>query len=116
MAATPAFAARRARPAAAGVAALLAALALAACGDSKEEKAQQSVCDARADISKEVDKLKGLNACSDAVANCCSAAVSWLLASPLPPLVATCLTIACTWLESALVALCTCWRRCRWMP
>jgi len=60
MAAPPAFTARRARPAAAGLAALLAALALAACGDSKEEKAQQSVCDARADISKEVDKLKGL--------------------------------------------------------
>jgi hypothetical protein len=37
------------------------AAALAACGgDSKEEKAQKAVCDARADISKQVDQLKGL--------------------------------------------------------
>jgi len=40
---------------------LLAALAVAACGgDSKAEAAQNTVCDARADISKQVDQLKGL--------------------------------------------------------
>ena len=38
----------------------VAMLALAACGDSKEEKAQASVCSARADIGKQVDQLKGL--------------------------------------------------------
>ena len=36
------------------------ALALGACGESSEEKAQSTVCDARADIGKEVDTLKGL--------------------------------------------------------
>jgi hypothetical protein len=40
--------------------ALLAALALGACGESKQDKAKSTVCDARADISKEVDQLKGL--------------------------------------------------------
>ena len=41
--------------------ALAASVTLAACGgDSKEEKAQNQVCDARADISKQVDTLKGL--------------------------------------------------------
>jgi hypothetical protein len=40
--------------------ALLAALALGACGESKEDKAKSTVCDARADISKEVDQLTGL--------------------------------------------------------
>jgi hypothetical protein len=40
---------------------LLATLALAACGgESKADKAQKQVCDARADISKQVDELKGL--------------------------------------------------------
>ena len=39
---------------------LVAALALGACGESKEDKAKSSVCDARADISKQVDTLKGL--------------------------------------------------------
>jgi uncharacterized phage infection (PIP) family protein YhgE len=39
---------------------LLAALAVAACGESKADKAQQQVFDARADISKQVDELKGL--------------------------------------------------------
>ena len=42
--------------------ALLAALALGACGESKEDKAKSTVCDARADISKEVDQLTGLTA------------------------------------------------------
>jgi uncharacterized membrane-anchored protein YjiN (DUF445 family) len=35
-------------------------LALAACGESDEEKAKSDVCDARADIQKQVDDLKGL--------------------------------------------------------
>jgi hypothetical protein len=38
------------------------ALALGACGESSEEKAQATVCDARADIGKQVDELKSLTA------------------------------------------------------
>jgi hypothetical protein len=39
----------------------LATVALAACGgDSKEDQAKTQVCDARADLSKQVDSLKGL--------------------------------------------------------
>ena len=34
--------------------------ALGACGESDEEKAQNTVCDARADIAKQVDELKSL--------------------------------------------------------
>src|SRR5262249_42899699 len=37
-----------------------AALALSACGESKEDKAMKSVCNARADISKQIDHLKTL--------------------------------------------------------
>jgi hypothetical protein len=37
-----------------------AALALAACGESDQQKAQNKVCDARADISKQVDEIKSL--------------------------------------------------------
>jgi hypothetical protein len=40
--------------------AIVAAGLLAACGDSSEEKAQSTVCDARADISAQMDDLKGL--------------------------------------------------------
>jgi Tfp pilus assembly protein PilP len=40
--------------------ALLVCLAVGACGQSKQDKAKSTVCDARADISKQVDKLKGL--------------------------------------------------------
>jgi uncharacterized protein YjbJ (UPF0337 family) len=40
--------------------AVVAAVAIGACGESKEEKAQKAVCSARADISKQVDQLKGL--------------------------------------------------------
>jgi flagellar hook-associated protein FlgK len=40
--------------------ALVAAGLLAGCGDSAEEKAQTTVCDARADISTQVDDLKAL--------------------------------------------------------
>jgi PPE-repeat protein len=42
---------------------VLASLAVAACGgDSKEEAAKNTVCNARADISKQVDQLKGMTA------------------------------------------------------
>jgi hypothetical protein len=34
--------------------------ALGACGESSEEKAQNTVCDARNDIGKQVDELKSL--------------------------------------------------------
>ena len=43
------------------VAALLGSAALlVACGESEEEKAQNEVCDARADIERRVDDLAGL--------------------------------------------------------
>jgi hypothetical protein len=38
------------------------ALALGACGESDQEKAQNKVCDAKADLGKQVDELKGLTA------------------------------------------------------
>jgi hypothetical protein len=38
----------------------LLALALGACGESDEEKAMNSVCDARDDIAKQVDELSSL--------------------------------------------------------
>ncbi len=38
----------------------LSALALAACGESSQEKAQAQVCSARTNISKEVSTLSGL--------------------------------------------------------
>ena len=40
--------------------AVVAALVVGACGESKEDKAHTAVCSARADISKQVDQLKGL--------------------------------------------------------
>jgi membrane peptidoglycan carboxypeptidase len=40
--------------------AVLSALGLGACGESTQDKAKTTVCDARADISKQVDQLKGL--------------------------------------------------------
>jgi membrane peptidoglycan carboxypeptidase len=40
--------------------ALVAAFALGACGESKQDKAKNTVCSARADIGKQVDQLKGL--------------------------------------------------------
>ena len=40
--------------------AVIAALVLAGCGESDEENAQQTVCDARQDISNQVDSLKSL--------------------------------------------------------
>lgn len=40
--------------------ALLTALVLAACGESKEDKAREQVCDARADIDRQVQGLRQL--------------------------------------------------------
>jgi uncharacterized protein YjbJ (UPF0337 family) len=40
--------------------AVVAALAVGACGESKEDKAKKTVCSARADIGKQVDELKSL--------------------------------------------------------
>ena len=42
------------------VAVVMLALALGACGESDEEKAQNTVCDAKDDIGKQVDELKSL--------------------------------------------------------
>ena len=39
---------------------LLIAVAAVGCGESDEEKAQTQVCDARADLKKQVDDLAGL--------------------------------------------------------
>ncbi len=39
---------------------LAATVALAACGQSAQDKAKAQVCNARADITKQVDTLKGL--------------------------------------------------------
>jgi hypothetical protein len=39
---------------------VLLAVALGACGESDEEKAQNTVCDAKADIGQEVDELKSV--------------------------------------------------------
>jgi hypothetical protein len=44
----------------AAVAVAVVALGAAACGTSEEDKAKEQVCDARADISKQVDTLEGL--------------------------------------------------------
>ena len=44
------------------LAVVLLALAMGACGESDEEKAQNKVCDATADIAEQVDELKGLTA------------------------------------------------------
>jgi hypothetical protein len=41
---------------------LAATLAVAACGESKADKAKNTVCDARSDISKQVNELKGMTA------------------------------------------------------
>jgi phage-related minor tail protein len=42
------------------LAVVLIAFALGACGESDEEKAQNAVCDAKADIGEQVDELKSL--------------------------------------------------------
>jgi hypothetical protein len=51
---------------------VLAAGVLAACGESKADKAKNQVCDARDDIAKQVDTLKGLTittATTDQISN-----------------------------------------------
>jgi hypothetical protein len=51
---------------------LAAALGVAACGESKEDKAKNQVCDARSNISKQVNDLKSLTpstVTADAVKN-----------------------------------------------
>jgi hypothetical protein len=48
------------RTACSALAVVMLALALGACGESSEEKAQNTVCDARDDIGKQVDDLKSL--------------------------------------------------------
>ena len=48
------------RPRTIVILALLSAALLVACGESEEEKAQDRVCDMRADIEKRVDDLAGL--------------------------------------------------------
>ena len=42
------------------LAVVMLVFALGACGESDEEKAQNTVCDARDDIGKQVDELKSL--------------------------------------------------------
>ena len=42
------------------LAVVMLALALGGCGESDEEKAQNKVCDAKADIAKQVDELQSL--------------------------------------------------------
>lgn len=39
---------------------LFTAIAVAACGQSQQDKAKAQVCDARADVGKQVDELRGL--------------------------------------------------------
>jgi ABC-type glycerol-3-phosphate transport system substrate-binding protein len=43
------------------ITALAVTLSLAACGESKEDKAQKTVCSARADIKAQLDELKGMS-------------------------------------------------------
>jgi hypothetical protein len=49
------------------LAALLGPAALAACGESDEEKAQNAVCDARADIEERLDDLAELTITSASI-------------------------------------------------
>ena len=49
------------------LAALLGPATLAACGESDEEKAQNAVCDARADIEERLDDLAGLTITSASI-------------------------------------------------
>jgi hypothetical protein len=46
---------------------LLISVSLAACGESKQEKAQKDVCNARAEISKQIAKLQALTLSASAV-------------------------------------------------
>ena len=47
--------------------ALLICVSLAACGESKQEKAQKTVCNARAEISKQITKLQTLTPSATAI-------------------------------------------------
>ena len=55
-----AFATRSPRRRASVALLLVAALGIAACGESDQDKAQKKVCTARANIAKQVDELKSL--------------------------------------------------------
>ena len=46
---------------------LLLSVALVACGESSQDKAKAEVCDARAEISKQINKLQGLTPSSNAI-------------------------------------------------
>jgi uncharacterized protein YhaN len=48
------------RPACSALAIVMLALVLGACGESDEEKAQNTVCDAKTAIGEEVDELKAV--------------------------------------------------------
>jgi hypothetical protein len=48
------------RTACSAVAVVILALALGACGESDEEKAQNTVCQAKTDIGEQVDELKAV--------------------------------------------------------
>jgi hypothetical protein len=50
------------RAACSALAVVMLVLALGACGESSEEKAQNTVCDAKDDIAKQVNDLKSLTA------------------------------------------------------
>jgi hypothetical protein len=50
------------RTACSALAVVMLVFALGACSESDEEKTQNKVCDAKADIGKQVDELKGLTA------------------------------------------------------
>lgn len=52
---------------ASAIALLLSVVAFAACGESAQEKAKAQVCDARADISKQISTLSGLTLSTSSV-------------------------------------------------
>jgi hypothetical protein len=54
------------------IAALAATATVSACGESEADKAQNTVCDARADIQSEVETLKGLPLSADSVSKATS--------------------------------------------
>jgi len=52
---------------ASAIAVLFSVLVLAACGESSQEKAKAQVCEARADISKQITTLSGLTLSTSSV-------------------------------------------------
>jgi hypothetical protein len=52
---------------ASAIAVIFSVLALAACGESAQEKAKAQVCEARADISKQINTLSGLTLSTSSV-------------------------------------------------